>query len=126
MVYEDTVPMTKEEYKRSAEAIGRIQAKFDEKKLKEEFEQQHLRRSKQKRNIIASDEDLDLESLLKNNHKNSPAKKPKMDNNQQKHNVKGCSVRLQSLDVILKNKLNRKVVIANKSGGHVSVVMKIK
>ena len=39
MVYEDTVPMTKEEYKRSAEAIGRIQAKFDEKKLKEEFKQ---------------------------------------------------------------------------------------
>ena len=46
MLYEDTVPMTKEEYKRSAEAIGRIQAKFNEKKLKEEFEQQHLRRSK--------------------------------------------------------------------------------
>ena len=74
MVYEDTVPMSKEEYKRSAEAIGRIQAKFNEKKLKEDFEQQHLRRSKWKRNIIESDEDLDLESLLKNDHENSPWK----------------------------------------------------
>ena len=126
MLYEDTVPMTKEEYKRSAEAIGRIQAKFDEKKLKEEFEQQHLRRSKQKRNIIESHEDLDLESLLENNHENSPAKKPKTDNNLQKHNVKGCSVRLQSLDVILKNELNKKVVIANKSSGDVSSVLRNK
>ena len=49
-----------------------------------------------------------------------------MDNNLQKHNVKGCSVHLQSLDVILKNKLNRKVVIAKKSGGDVSSVMRNK
>ena len=126
MVYEDTVPMTKEEYKRSAEAIGRIQAKFDENKLKEQFEQQHLRRSTRKRNIIESDEDLDLESLLENDHENSPAKKPKMDNNLQKHNVKGCSVCLQSLDVILKNELNKKIVIANKSIENVSSVLRKK
>ena len=31
MVYEDTVPMTQQEYNASAEATRQIQAKFDEK-----------------------------------------------------------------------------------------------
>ena len=33
LVFEDTQPMTEEQYRASAEAIGRVQAKFDEAKL---------------------------------------------------------------------------------------------
>ena len=76
MVYEDTVPMTQQEYNASAEAIRWIQAKFDEKKLKEDNEpKQQLRCSKHKRNVIESDDDLDLEALLEDNE--TPAKKSK-------------------------------------------------
>ena len=125
MIYEDTVPMTREEFDASSEAIGRIQAKFDEKKLKEESTQIPLRHSKRKRNIIESDdeENIDLEALLENSDNNNkkaktdtptksvtsdqPAKK--MDNNLQKPDTKECSVYLESLDSILKRELKQSV-----------------
>ena len=128
MVYEDTVPMTKDEYKASAEAIGRIQAKFDEKKLREEGEHQPLRRSKCKRNIIESDdEEIDLESLLeKEDPPVKPAKKAKADNNLQKPSVKACSVSVESLDSILKRELKQSVKDANKKQSKTNEVPVIK
>ena len=103
MVYEDTVPMTQQEYKASVEAIGQIQAKFDEKTLKQDNEpKQQLRRSKRKRNVIESDDDLDVEALLEENETTVK----KTENNVQKPKTRDCSVRLESLDNILKCELN--------------------
>ena len=108
MVYEDTVPMTEDEYKVSAEAIRCIQAKFDERTLVEENDKQPLRCSKRKRNVITSDdEELDLEALLEETGK--PGKIKKTDNNVQKQKVRNCSVHLESLDSILKHELNKTI-----------------
>ena len=105
MLYEDTVPMTRDEYKASAKAIGHIQAKFDEKTLKKKMDKQPLRNSKWKRNVVTSDdeEELDLKALLEESGR--PAKISKMENNVQKPKVKTCSICLKSLDFILKREL---------------------
>ena len=93
LVFEDTQPMTEEQYRASAEAIGRVQAKFDEAKLATVDKGKEWQA--RKRAIISSDEEeLDLENLLEDakdkNNMQKPA--PKM---------KKCTVALKRLDDIV-------------------------
>ena len=57
LVFEDTQPMTEEQYCASAEAIGRVQAKFDEAKLAADQAKKGKKRQAQKRAFISSDEE---------------------------------------------------------------------
>ena len=57
MIYEDTVPMMETECKAASAAIGRIQAKFDEKKLKEESDKLELKHNKHRKRRIEIDDE---------------------------------------------------------------------
>ena len=117
MDFDDTQPMTQEQYQASSEAIGRIQAKFDEAKLRQGGNMKLRTRSQRKRAYISSDEDdLNLEQFLEDS-KNSKKKKETNENNMQKHDrakPKGgkpeggrpCSVVLKRLDDTFKDDLN--------------------
>ena len=98
MDFDDTQPMTQEQFKASSEAMCCMQAKFDEAKLhKEGAMQLH---SKQKRQIISSDEeDIDLEQLLEDGQNSKKVKGSK--NNMQKDTIRPCSIVLNHLDDIL-------------------------
>ena len=93
LVFEDTQPMTEEQYHASAEAIGRVQAKFDEAKL-ETVDKDKKRQAWMQAFISSDEEELDLENLLED---------AKDENNMQKPapKMKKCMVVVKRLDDIV-------------------------
>ena len=87
--------MTEEQYCASAEAIGRVQAKFDEAKLAEDQAKKDKKRQARKRAFISSDEeDLDLENLLEDAKDENDMQKPSP-------KMKKCTVIVKRLDDIV-------------------------
>ena len=106
MSFDDTRPMTAAEFSASSEAIGRIQAKFDEEKLREENAMKLRKRTSHKRPHISSDEeDIDLEQLLEDSAKDKP--KPASNINNMQKLTKPCIVSVQRINDTLKDELTK-------------------
>ena len=106
MSFDDTRPMTAAEFSASSEAIGRIQAKFDEEKLREENAMKLRKRTSRKRPHISSDEeDIDLEQLLEDSAKDKP--KPASNINNMQKLTKPCIVSVQRINDTLKDELTK-------------------
>ena len=100
-VFEDSRQMTQQDFKASAEAIGRIQARVDERKLKAEADKLNKRELRKRKNriISSSDDNIDLEGLMEESNK----KRKTSDNMQNK--TAPCSVNLTRLDDVLSDEL---------------------